>query len=264
MMRIVFIPLIIIVFVALYLALFEKDHFLMLFSRKYHLLYKISEEYNYCMSQVPPSSEEYFFDKVATILQEDESCDDEFKSQIVNMLSRREYYDYFLRGKFTINRYRKMLTDYRTGDYISWPYQPGVAIMPLLPVEIATYPDVVKALERMILLGWLDDKCQIVEKSQKHPTGREKNEVYYAAQRICEEYKIPSYDKIFGKLWNVSDSTIRNSISKAMDGGSGSDADEKRKTKRENLDKYIDVNILKKSDYKDVIDKEDTKDRRDN
>ncbi len=261
---IMFILLIIIVLVVLYLALFEQDCFLMLFSLKYHLLYKISKEYNYCISQVPPFSEEYFFDRVATILQEDKSCDDEFKRQIKNMLSRREFYDYFLRGNFTIERYREMLADYRTGDYIKRPYQLGVTIMSVIPIEIATCPDVVKALEMMILLGWLDEKCQIVEKSQKNPNGREKNEVYYAAQRICEEYGILSYDKIFGKLWNVSDSTIRNSISKAMDGGSGSNADERRKIKRENLNRYIDVNILKKLDYKDLMDRKNTKDRKDN
>ncbi len=111
---------------------FFKDpgHFLLL-DNKYRMMVRIRECYLKGQKAQPQDSEGYFLRKATKIINDykpvfgpiEIKADLRFhKETVTNMLSRKEYYQYyFTQDRFNLAVFRKMYEDYRSGVYATYP-----------------------------------------------------------------------------------------------------------------------------------------------
>lgn len=209
-----------------YWALKNPDHFLLL-DNKYRMMSKIRACYLNGLKAQPQDSEEYFLRKATKIISDYKSLlgpmerleDLQFhKETVTKMLSRKEYYHYyFIHGKFSLQWFRQMYEDYRSGIFEIYPYDQESKLDAILPKEIKKNRTLVSDISKFIDAGWLDENGRPI------PRVKKEQQLALAASIMCDHAGVSKYDEIFGSYWGTKPSTMRSNKRNALesvDGGS--------------------------------------------
>lgn len=153
------------------------------------------------------------------------------RQDLVNMMSREEFVDNYFNDDvpFDGKAYYQMRQDYRTGDYLTKSYDSEKELLRNLPVEIAASNEAYNLFICFVREGWFDERSgMFTDKVNKQHIGRA---IYW----ICKKSGITNPAKVFSKLWNIPDSTIKDwyRINKSNE------------TITEDIDKIVDA-IIKK------------------
>ena len=203
----------------------NPDHFLLL-DNKYRMMVKIRDCYLKGQNAHPQDSEEYFQRKAAKIIEDYEPVfgplerkkDLKFQKETVSqMLSRPEYYQfYFTQGQSSLQWFSQMHKDYRSGQYLTFPYDRASQLMAVLPEKISNNKTLVEDILKFIDAGWLDE-------NGKPKPGIKKQQLALAVSIMCQHADMKKYDDIFGSYWKVDPSTMRSNkrhaLDNAIDGG---------------------------------------------
>ena len=200
---------------------FFKDpgHFLLL-DNKYRMMVRIRE----CYFQ-PQDSEDYFLRKATKIINDyrpvfgpiEIKADLRFhKETVTNMLSRKEYYQYyFTQDRFNLAVFRKMYEDYRSGVYATYPYDRESKLEAVLPEPIKKNKTLVSDITKFIDAGWLDENGRPV------PGAKKEQQLALAASMMCDHAGVNKYSELFGSYWGIKPSTMRSNKRNALESVDG-------------------------------------------
>ena len=205
---------------------FFKDpgHFLLL-DNKYRMMVRIRECYLKGQKAQPQDSEGYFLRKATKIINDykpvfgpiEIKADLRFhKETITNMLSRKEYYQYyFTQDRFNLAVFRKMYEDYRSGVYATYPYDRESKLEAVLPEPIKNNKTLVSDITKFIDAGWLDENGRPV------PGVKKEQQLSLAASILCDYAGVKNYDDLFGSYWGIKPSTMRSNKRHALESVDG-------------------------------------------
>lgn len=207
-----------------YWAFKNPDHFLLL-DNKYRMMAKIRACYLNGLKAQPQDSEEFFLRKATKIIRDYKSIlgpmerkeDLQFhKETVTKMLSRKEYYHYYLtQDKFNLAVFRKMHEDYRSGDFAKYPYNLENSLRSDLPQEMSRNKTLLKDIIKFIEAGWLDEKGRPI------PGVKKEQQLALAASMMCDHARVKNYDKLFGSYWGIKPSTMRSNKRNALESVDG-------------------------------------------
>ena len=173
----------------------------------------------------PQDCEDYFLRKATKIISDYKSIlgpmerreDLQFhKETITKMLSRKEYYHYyFTQNTFNLAIFRKMLEDYRSGVFETYPYNLESKLQSVLPQEISRNKTLIKDMTKLIKAGWLDENGKPVPGSIKE------QQLALAASMMCDHAGVKKYYDLFGSFWGINPSTMRSNKRNALDSVDG-------------------------------------------
>jgi len=205
---------------------FFKDpgHFLLL-DNKYRMMVRIRECYLKGQKAQPQDSEGYFLRKATKIINDykpvfgpiEIKADLRFhKETVTNMLSRKEYYQYyFTQDRFNLAVFRKMYEDYRSGVYATYPYDRESKLEAVLPEPIKNNKTLVSDITKFIDAGWLDENGRPV------PGVKKEQQLSLAASILCDYAGVKNYDDLFGSYWGIKPSTMRSNKRHALESVDG-------------------------------------------
>ena len=202
----------------------NPDHFLLL-DNKYRMMVKIRDCYLKGLKAQPQDSEEYFMRKATKIINDykpvfgpiEIKADLRFhKETVTNMLSRKEYYQYyFTQDRFNLAVFRKMYEDYRSGVYATYPYDRESKLEAVLPEPIKKNKTLVSAITKFIDAGWLDENGRPV------PGAKKEQQLALAASMMCDHAGVNKYSELFGSYWEIKPSTMRSNKRNALESVDG-------------------------------------------
>ena len=202
----------------------NPDHFLLL-DNKYRMMVRIRECYLKGQKAQPQDSEGYFLRKATKIINDykpvfgpiEIKADLRFhKETVTNMLSRKEYYQYyFTQDRFNLAVFRKMYEDYRSGVYATYPYDRESKIEAVLPEPIKKNKTLVSDITKFIDAGWLDENGRPV------PGAKKEQQLALAASMMCDHAGVNKYSELFGSYWEIKPSTMRSNKRNALESVDG-------------------------------------------
>ena len=202
----------------------NPDHFLLL-DNKYRMMVKIRECYLKGLKAQPQDSEDYFMRKATKIINDykpvfgpiEIKADLRFhKETVTNMLSRKEYYQYyFTQDRFNLAVFRKMYEDYRSGVYATYPYDRESKLEAVLPEPIKKNKTLVSDITKFIDAGWLDENGRPV------PGAKKEQQLALAASMMCDHAGVNKYSELFGSYWEIKPSTMRSNKRNALESVDG-------------------------------------------
>ena len=202
----------------------NPDHFLLL-DNKYRMMVKIRDCYLKGLKAQPQDSEEYFMRKATKIINDykpvfgpiEIKADLRFhKETVTNMLSRKEYYQYyFTQDRFNLAVFRKMYEDYRSGVYATYPYDRESKLEAVLPEPIKKNKTLVSDITKFIDAGWLDENGRPV------PGAKKEQQLALAASMMCDHAGVNKYSELFGSYWGIKPSTMRSNKRNALESVDG-------------------------------------------
>lgn len=204
---------------------FFKDpgHFLLL-DNKYRMMVKIRECYLKGQKAQPQDSEGYFLRKATKIINDykpvfgpiEIKADLRFhKETVTNMLSRKEYYQYyFTQGRSNLQWFHQMYEDYRSGEYETYPYGRANQLRAVFPERMPANKMLIDGLLKLIDAGWLD------ETGKPMPVIK-KQQLSLAASILCDHAEVKNYDDLFGSYWGIKPSTMRSNKRHALESVDG-------------------------------------------
>ena len=202
----------------------NPDHFLLL-DNKYRMMVKIRDCYLKGLKAQPQDSEEYFMRKATKIINDykpvfgpiEIKADLRFhKETVTNMLSRKEYYQYyFTQDRFNLAVFRKMYEDYRSGVYATYPYDRESKLEAVLPEPIKKNKTLVSDITKFIDAGWLDENGRPV------PGAKKEQQLALAASMMCDHAGVNKYSELFGSYWEIKPSTMRTNKRNALESVDG-------------------------------------------
>ena len=202
----------------------NPDHFLLL-DNKYRMMVKIRDCYLKGLKAQPQDSEEYFMRKATKIINDykpvfgpiEIKADLRFhKETVTNMLSRKEYYQYyFTQDRFNLAVFRKMYEDYRSGVYATYPYDRESKLEAVLPEPIKKNKTLVSDITKFIDAGWLDENGRPV------PGAKKEQQLALAASMMCDHAGVKKYSELFGSYWGIKPSTMRSNKRNALESVDG-------------------------------------------
>ena len=201
----------------------NPDHFLLL-DNKYRMMVKIRECYLKGLKAQPQDSEDYFMRKATKIINDykpvfgpiEVKTDLKFqKETVTNMLSRKEYYEYyFSQDRFNLQLFHQMYEDYRSGISKTFPYNQESKLFSVLPEVISRNKTLVNDISKFIEAGWLDENGMPMPNMQTQ-------RLALAAYTMCDHAGVKRYDAIFGSYWKIKPETMRTSKGHALDSKDG-------------------------------------------
>ena len=207
-----------------YWAFKNPDHFLLL-DNKYRMMAKIRACYLKGLKSQPQDSEEYFQRKAAKIIEDykpvfgplERKEDLKFhKETVTKMLSRKEYYHYyFIHGKFSLQWFRQMYEDYRSGIFAVYPYNQESKLEAVLPEAIKKNKTLVNDITKFIEAGWLDENGKPI------PGVKKEQQLALAASMMCDHADVGKYYELFGSHWGIKPSTMRSNKRNALESVDG-------------------------------------------
>ena len=207
-----------------YWAFKNPDHFLLL-DNKYRMMVKIRDCYLKGKKAQPQDSEDYFMRKATKIINDykpvfgpiEIKADLRFhKETVTNMLSRKEYYQYyFTQDRFNLAVFRKMYEDYRSGVYATYPYDRESKLEAVLPEPIKKNKTLVSYITKFIDAGWLDENGRPV------PGAKKEQQLALAASMMCDHAGVNKYSELFGSYWEIKPSTMRSNKRNALESVDG-------------------------------------------
>ena len=207
-----------------YWAFKNPDHFLLL-DNKYRMMVKIRDCYLKGKKAQPQDSEDYFMRKATKIINDykpvfgpiEIKADLRFhKETVTNMLSRKEYYQYYLtQDRFNLAVFRKMYEDYRSGVYATYPYDRESKLEAVLPEPIKKNKTLVSDITKFIDAGWLDENGRPV------PGAKKEQQLALAASMMCDHAGVNKYSELFGSYWEIKPSTMRSNKRNALESVDG-------------------------------------------
>ena len=207
-----------------YWAFKNPDHFLLL-DNKYRMMVKIRDCYLKGKKAQPQDSEDYFMRKATKIINDykpvfgpiEIKADLRFhKETVTNMLSRKEYYQYyFTQDRFNLAVFRKMYEDYRSGVYATYPYDRESKLEAVLPEPIKKNKTLVSDITKFIDAGWLDENGRPV------PGAKKEQQLALAASMMCDHAGVNKYSELFGSYWEIKPSTMRSNKRNALESVDG-------------------------------------------
>ena len=202
----------------------NPDHFLLL-DNKYRMMVKIRDCYLKGLKAQPQDSEEYFMRKATKIINDykpvfgpiEIKADLRFhKETVTNMLSRREYYQYyFTQGRSNLQWFHQMYEDYRSGVYATYPYDRESKLEAVLPEPIKKNKTLVSDITKFIDAGWLDENGRPV------PGAKKEQQLALAASMMCDHAGVNKYSELFGSYWEIKPSTMRSNKRNALESVDG-------------------------------------------
>ena len=187
---------------------------------------KIRECYLKGQKAQPQDSEEYFQRKAAKIIEDYEPVfgplewkkDLKFQKETVSqMLSRPEYYKfYFTQGQSSLQWFSQMHKDYRSGQYLTYPYDRASRLIDILPEKLSRNKMLVGGLLKLIDAGWLDENVKPMPKIKKQ-------HLALAISILCDHAGVKNYDDFFGSYLGIKPSTMRSNKRHALESISGGD-----------------------------------------
>ena len=202
----------------------NPDHFLLL-DNKYRMMVKIRDCYLKGLKAQPQDSEDYFMRKATKIINDykpvfgpiEIKADLRFhKETVSNMLSRKEYYQYyFTQDRFNLAVFRKMYEDYRSGVYATYPYDRESKLEAVLPEPIKKNKTLVSDITKFIDAGWLDENGRPV------PGAKKEQQLALAASMMCDHAGVNKYSELFGSYWEIKPSTMRSNKRNALESVDG-------------------------------------------
>lgn len=202
----------------------NPDHFLLL-DNKYRMMVRIRECYLKGQKAQPQDSEGYFLRKATKIINDykpvfgpiEIKADLRFhKETVTNMLSRKEYYQYyFTQDRFNLAVFRKMYEDYRSGVYATYPYDRESKLEAVLPEPIKKNKTLVSDITKFIDAGWLDENGRPV------PGAKKEQQLALAASMMCDHAGVNKYSELFGSYWEIKPSTMRSNKRNALESVDG-------------------------------------------
>ena len=204
---------------------FFKDpgHFLLL-DNKYRMMVRIRECDLKGQKAQPQDSEGYFLRKATKIINDykpvfgpiEIKADLQFhKETVANMLSRREYYQYyFTQGRSNLQWFHQMYVDYRSGDYETYPYGRANQLRAVLPERMPANKTLIDGLLKLIDVGWLDETGKPMPEIRKQ-------QLSLAASILCDYAGVKNYDDLFGSFWGIKPSTMRSNKRHALESVDG-------------------------------------------
>lgn len=202
----------------------NPDHFLLL-DNKYRMMVKIRDCYLKGLKAQPQDSEEYFMRKATKIINDykpvfgpiEIKADLRFhKETVTNMLSRKEYYQYyFTQDRFNLAVFRKMYEDYRSGVYATYPYDRESKLEAVLPEPIKKNKTLVSDITKFIDAGWLDENGRPV------PGAKKEQQLALAASMMCDHAGVNKYSELVGSYWEIKPSTMRSNKRNALESVDG-------------------------------------------
>ena len=206
-----------------YWAFKNPDHFLLL-DNKYRMMVKIRDCYLKGKKAQPQDSEDYFMRKATKIINDykpvfgpiEIKADLRFhKETVTNMLSRREYYQYyFTQGRSNLQWFHQMYEDYRSGDYETYPYGRANQLRAVLPERMPANKTLIDGLLKLIDVGWLDETGKPMPEIRKQ-------QLSLAASILCDYAGVKNYDDLFGSFWGIKPSTMRSNKRHALESVDG-------------------------------------------
>ena len=205
---------------------FFKDpgHFLLL-DNKYRMMVRIRKCYLKGQKAQPQDSEDYFLRKATKIINDyrpvfgpiEIKADLQFhKETVANMLSRREYYQYyFTQGRSNLQWFHQMYEDYRSGVYATYPYDRESKLEAVLPEPIKKNKTLVSDITKFIDAGWLDENGRPV------PGAKKEQQLALAASMMCDHAGVNKYSELFGSYWEIKPSTMRSNKRNALESVDG-------------------------------------------
>lgn len=205
---------------------FFKDpgHFLLL-DNKYRIMVRIRDCYLKGQKAQPQDSEGYFLRKATKIINDykpvfgpiEIKADLQFhKETVANMLSRREYYQYyFTQGRSNLQWFHQMYEDYRFGVYATYPYDRESKLEAVLPEPIKKNKTLVSDITKFIDAGWLDENGRPV------PGAKKEQQLALAASMMCDHAGVKKYSELFGSYWGIKPSTMRSNKRNALESVDG-------------------------------------------
>lgn len=203
----------------------NPDHFLLL-DNKYRMMVKIRDCYIKGQNANPPDSEGYFLRKATKIIEDYKSIfgplerkeDLKFQKETVSqMLSRPEYYQfYFMQGQASLQWFSQMHKDYRSGQYLTFPYDRASRLIAILPEKLSRNKMLVGGILKLIDAGWLDENV-------KPMPGIKKQQLALAISILCDHAGVKNYDDFFGSYLGIKPSTMRSNKRHALESISGGD-----------------------------------------
>ena len=207
-----------------YWAFKNPDHFLLL-DNKYRMMVRIRECYLKGQKAQPQDSEDYFLRKATKIINDykpvfgpiEIKADLRFhKETVTNMLSRREYYQYyFTQGRSNLQWFHQMYEDYRSGVYATYPYDRESKLEAVLPEPIKKNKTLVSDITKFIDAGWLDENGRPV------PGAKKEQQLALAASMMCDHAGVNKYSELFGSYWGIKPSTMRSNKRNALESVDG-------------------------------------------
>ena len=202
----------------------NPDHFLLL-DNKYRMMVKIRDCYLKGLKAQPQDSEDYFLRKATKIINDyrpvfgpiEIKADLRFhKETVTNMLSRKEYYQYyFTQDRFNLAEFRKMYEDFRSGVYATYPYDRESKLEAVLPEPIKKNKTLVSDITKFIDAGWLDENGRPV------PGAKKEQQLALAASMMCDHAGVNKYSELFGSYWEIKPSTMRSNKRNALESVDG-------------------------------------------
>ena len=202
----------------------NPDHFLLL-DNKYRMMVKIRECYLKGLKAQPQDSEDYFMRKATKIINDykpvfgpiEIKADLRFhKETVTNMLSRKEYYQYyFTQGRSNLQWFHQMYEDYRSGVYATYPYDRESKLEAVLPEPIKKNKTLVSDITKFIDAGWLDENGRPV------PGAKKEQQLALAASMMCDHAGVKKYSELFGSYWEIKPSTMRSNKRNALESVDG-------------------------------------------
>ena len=203
----------------------NPDHFLLL-DNKYRMMVKIRDCYLKGKKAQPQDSEDYFMRKATKIINDykpvfgpiEDKTDLKFhKETVANMLSRKEYYRYyFTQGHFNLQWFSQMYKDYRSGEYMTYPYDRASQLIAILPEKLSRNNTLVGGILKLIDAGWLDENV-------KPMPGIKKQQLALAISILCDHAGVKNYDDFFGSYMGIKPSTMRSNKRHALESKNGGD-----------------------------------------
>ncbi len=192
---------------------FFKDpgHFLLL-DNKYRMMVRIRECYLKGQKAQPQDSEGYFLVFGPIEIKADLRF---HKETVTNMLSRKEYYQYyFTQGRSNLQWFHQMYEDYRSGDYETYPYGRANQLRAVLPERMPANKTLIDGLLKLIDVGWLDETGKPMPEIRKQ-------QLSLAASILCDYAGVKNYDDLFGSFWGIKPSTMRSNKRHALESVDG-------------------------------------------
>ena len=203
----------------------NPDHFLLL-DNKYRMMVKIRDCYIKGQNANPPDSEGYFLRKATKIIEDYKSIfgplerkeDLKFQKETVSqMLSRPVYYQfYFTQGQASLQWFSQMHKDYRSGQYLTFPYDRASRLIAILPEKLSRNKMLVGGILKLIDAGWLDENV-------KPMPGIKKQQLALAISILCDHAGVKNYDDFFSSYLGIKPSTMRSNKRHALESISGGD-----------------------------------------
>lgn len=176
----------------------------------YRYMIKIRDMYINGIKRDPPSSSEFFVNRVEEYL-----CDEQRSkklsplelTEIISMMSVEDFVHYYFCecGPFTPKLFHEMMNEYRTGNYCKCSYSYRKKLKELLPIEISSNEKAFSAFIKLVDAGWFDkDTGKYILRD-----GRQKQHIGRAIVMICQKGGVLSPEKVFAPFWGESESTVK-------------------------------------------------------